>query len=266
MAMHVSISPSFNTNNILRNQDYDQSTHTQSRNLFLGSNQISPSGHIERMKIIDERMIGAPISKCFDQQPHCTRIGLFGSSEQSGIVSEFNKLIIKVPTKHENEPTSDNSPESDELDVATALLSMSSMQPKLVKLDLIQAPKNFAILRTTNTGSTKPQSSAPLINRMRKSCQCCTKSKLRCIGDGVSPCERCTLQGTMCIYLHQRKRGPAPRHLPKIVEQVSTPSAAKRTNQDLEIASKDPSPSEKKRKASFSEISNFVLGNNVKTP
>jgi len=169
MNLQGSISPSSSCkmNNIHRSYDFNECTHDDIRNKFQSSEQFG------RMKGIGQHMNDVSIAKSFENSQNTNRVGKFGSSEHSAIVSGFNKLMIKIPMK-QDEPTwfpSENSPESDELDVAAALLSMSSMQPKLViktKLDSIQALKNPTYARSTNTSSNKPQSTAPLINRMRK--------------------------------------------------------------------------------------------------
>jgi hypothetical protein len=70
------------------------------------------------------------------------------------------------------------------------------------------------------------------MNSMKKTCEECTKAKVKCTGS--APCERCAETGQTCVFRPARKRGPPPGSKPKAI------SAAKGCDDDAHSEAADP--------------------------
>jgi len=65
-------------------------------------------------------------------------------------------------------------------------------------------PREGAEEEDAEDGDATPER-APAPSRMKKSCEGCSRSKVRC--SGTRPCERCVRRGDDCAFLHEAKRG-----------------------------------------------------------
>jgi len=93
---------------------------------------------------------------------------------------------------------------------------------------------------TVDTKDTPDEISKALERQVKKTCEACVRSKVKCDGNG--PCERCQKRGVECQYLMEQKRGRRPGPLRRATPKVPKKREGQAVKKAKSTSTITPSP------------------------